>query len=115
MSTCSGGLYLCLTGVCLCTPTTPTMQSMKNSGYQASSTNLRLVHANQCTGVDKIIPDTGAPLLLLSCRFATWTHPPACNCTITREAPCLAHRRQTERPLGRPRLPPSGVPAVDLI
>lgn len=32
--------------------------SMKNSGYQTSSTNLRLVHANQCTGVDKIIPDT---------------------------------------------------------
>lgn len=112
---CSGGLSLCLTGVCLCTPTIPTMQSMKNSGYQASSTNLRLVHANRCTGVEKIIPDTGALLLLLSCRFATWMHAPACPCTIAREAPCLARRRRNERPLRRPRLPTSGVLAVDLI
>lgn len=31
---------------------------MKNSGYQASSTKLRLVYGDQCTDLNKVIPDT---------------------------------------------------------
>lgn len=34
------------------------LQTLENSGYAMSSTNLRLVHADQCMGVAAVIPDT---------------------------------------------------------
>ncbi|KAL4423249.1 hypothetical protein ABPG77_000041 [Micractinium sp. CCAP 211/92] len=38
--------------------TSTTCPTLENSGYAMSSTNLRLVHADQCTGVAAVIPDT---------------------------------------------------------
>lgn len=39
-----------------CPPAIP--QTLQNSGYAMSTTNLRLVHGDQCTGVSAVIPDT---------------------------------------------------------